>query len=149
MSGVRCLSRLRHRFKEATVHSRSHSRQNCVSETNRFSTAHAMKTTPGHGSAQLKAKMRAASAAGDIEIAERPSDSLQKFCHIGQFTGDAFENSFVDVRSARRRAQTRDDARGMRIEIGIARSQQVWSNAQTAGVGRCAGFQCRTKIIEG
>src|SRR5438105_1190696 len=70
MSGVRCLHQLRHRFKEAAVHSGSHSGQNCGSETNRFSTAHAMKTTPGHGSAQLKATRGRAKSHEGIRMAD-------------------------------------------------------------------------------
>src|SRR5580704_18048871 len=92
---------------------------------------------------QLQTKSRPRPSAGNINIPKVPDRVRQNLSHLGQFTSESFENAFVNLAAGCARTQSGNDSTGMRIEVGIAGTDQIRSNAKPRRTRRCVLFQRR------
>ena len=104
--------------------------QHGSAEANRILATHDVQPLVRERGAQPQPQRGAYSAAEDIDIAEGGAGILKALGNDRQFRGDAFQNSFVQMRARAVEGKAADGSARLRVELGIATADQVGRNQQ-------------------
>src|SRR5579872_2998334 len=108
-----------------------------------------MKITFGHRGAQLQTDTRTPAASADVNVVKVARRFLQQVGHAGEFAGDALNDALVKILRHGGGTNPGNHTGSIRIEVWIARSKQVRSDAQASRAAVRLRFQRGEMMIHG